>query len=384
MTSRTMMLAGVGLAALALNSCGQKPAPAETLESKQQTTQSTRVTRMAARDLSDSVVAKGRLVVREEASVGTELSGYRVRAVYVDEGDKVKQGQALAQLDDTLLQAQIAQAEASLAQQKANAEFKRSQLTRAENLAQAGATSTAALEQSRMEAASADAALLASQAGVNEMKVRQSRMTLRAPVAGMILQRAIRPGDISSPAAQTPYFRIARDGLIELDAELPDAALSEIKEGDPASVVLPTGETISGKVRFISPRVDQNTSLGHARIELPYNADLRPGSFAEAQFGGSARSVLTVPASAVRYEAGGPVLMVLDNTNTVHRTPVKLGERVGDFVQIVEGPAAGVMVLAIGASFTLDGDVITPVEDKPGTENSADVTASTTTGVKTQ
>ena len=94
--------------------------------------------------------------------------------------------------------------------------------------------------------------------------------------------------------------------------------------------------------------------------------------------------MLTVPASAVRYEAGGPVLMVLDNTNTVHRTPVKLGERVGDFVQIVEGPAAGVMVLAIGASFTLDGDVITPVEDKPGTENSADVTASTTTGVKTQ
>jgi HlyD family secretion protein len=383
--SRTMIFASVGLAAVALNSCGQKPAPAETLAASPQASQSARVVRVSARDLSDSVVAKGRLVVREEAAVGTELSGYRVKAVYVDEGDTVKKGQALAQLDDTLLQAQIAQAEASLAQQKANADFKRSQLARAKNLAEAGATSTAALEQSTMEAASADAALLASQAAVNEMKVRVSRMTLRAPVAGDILQRTIRPGDISSIATQAPYFRIARDGLIELDAELPDSTLGQVHEGDPATVTLPTGEVLQGKVRFISPRVDQNTSLGHARIELPYNEALRPGSFAEARFGGSTRSVLTVPASSVRYEAGGPVLMVLDDANKVHRTPVKLGERVGDFVQVVEGPPAGARVLQVGAAFTLDGDVVTPVEEPSGPETVANAgTTSKEPSVKAQ
>ena len=366
--SSAAVITGAGIMMLALHSCGQKPAPAE--ESAAATaapaeagdSQSMRVTRVEMRDLADEFVASGRLVVREEAAVGSELPGYRVAAVYVDEGDWVKQGQAMAKLDDALLQAQIAQAEATLATQKATLDFKNSQLSRAESLEQEGAFSKELLEQRRMEAASAKASLMASEASVNEMKVRQSRMTLRAPVAGMVLQRSIRPGDISGSAAG-PYFRISRDGLIELDAEMPDAKLALLKEGSAALVKLTTGETIQGKVRFVSPRVDQNTSLGRARIQLPFDKALRPGSFAEARFGSSAASVLTVPASAIRYEAGGPSIMLVSNDNTVKQVPVKLGERSGDYVQLVEGPPAGSRVLAIGSSFTLDGDVIKPIEE---------------------
>ena len=110
-------------------------------------------------------------------------------------------------------------------------------------------------------------------------------------------------------------------------------------------VTLLTGETLTGKVRFISPRVDENTSLGRARIELPFNEALRPGSFAQANFEGSASGMLTVPASAIRYEAGGPSVMVVGEDNKVTQVPVKLGERTGDFVQLVEGPPAGSRVL---------------------------------------
>ena len=360
-------IVGAGVIALTLHGCGGKPAPAEEASAASATAantnvQSMRVTHVELRDLSDQVLATGRLVVREEAAVGSELPGYRVAAVYVDEGDWVKQGQAMAKLDDALLQAQIAQAEATLATQKANVEFKKSQLQRAESLQLEGAFSKELLEQRRMEAASAEASLAASQAGVNEMKVRQSRMTLRAPVAGAVLQRALRPGDISGGSA-TPYFRIARDGLIELDAELPDTSLAHLKVGESAIVTLSTGETYTGKVRFISPRVDQNTNLGRARIELPYSADLRPGSFAEARFNAQSMGVLSVPASAIRYEAGGPSVMLVDETNTVRQTPVKLGQRTGDYVELVEGPPAGSRVLAIGSAFTLDGDVIKPADD---------------------
>jgi len=356
-------IAGVAVLSLALHSCGQKPAPAaesSSVDSSQ--IQAMRVTRVAVRDLVEQVVATGRLVVREEAAVGSELPGYRVAAVYADEGDWVKQGEALARLDDTLLQAQIAQAEASLATQKATADFQQSQLERAEMLTSEGAFSKEQLDQRRMQAVSATAALTASQAAVNEMKVRQSRMTLRAPVAGAVLERNIRPGEISG-TAMGPYFRIARDGLIELDAELPAAKLSLIQEGAPVLVALPTGETLNGTVRFISPRVDANTNLGRARIELPYNKALRPGSFAQASFNGSASGALTVMASAIRYEAGGPAVMLVDKNNSVHRVPVKLGERMGDYVQLVEGPPAGSRVLELGASFTLEGDVVVPIEE---------------------
>lgn len=358
---------GAGLMMLTLHSCGQKPAPAE--ESAANPTaaaagqgQAMRITQVQMRDLSDEFVASGRLVVREEAAVGSELPGYRVAAVYVDEGDWVKQGQAMAKLDDALLQAQIAQAEATLATQQAALDFKAAQLARAESLEQEGAFSKELLEQRRMETASAKASLAASQASVNEMKVREARMTLRAPVAGMVLQRAIRPGDISG-GATTPYFRIARDGLIELDAELPDSKLALLKEGNPASVALSTGEVIQGKIRFVSPRVDQNTSLGRARIQLPFDKALRPGSFAEARFGSSASGVVSVAASAIRYEAGGASVMLVGSDNRVKQVPVKLGERAGDYVQLIDGPPAGSRVLAVGSSFTLDGDVIRPVEE---------------------
>jgi HlyD family secretion protein len=357
-------IAGAGVLSLGLHACGQKPAPAEEAEAAAATRgagQAMRVTRVDLRSLADNIAAMGRLVVREEAAVGSELPGYRVSRVYVDEGDMVKQGQAMAQLDDTLLQAQIAQAEATLATQKANVEFRRSQLERAEALAKEGAVSRAQLDQNRMEAASSEASLLASQANVNEMKVRQARMTLRAPVAGMVLQRTIRPGEISG--AGTPYFRIARDGLVELDAELADLKLAQIKVGDPVDVTLSTGERLKGTVRFISPRVDAASGLGRARVELPRDAALRPGAFAQASFNGASDRVLTVAASAIRYEAGGPALMVVDAANKVTHMPVKLGGRVGDYVQIVEGPPAGSRVLATGSAFTLDGDVITPVEE---------------------
>jgi HlyD family secretion protein len=363
-------IAGVGMLSLGLFACGQKPAPAE--EASVATSgsalaapgsgQSMRVTRIENRSLAGEVAATGRLVVREEAAVGSELTGYRVAAVYVDEGDWVKQGQPMARLDDALLQAQIAQAEATLATQKANLDFKKGQLDRAVSLEKEGAFSKELLEQRRAETASAEASLLSSQAAVNEMKVREARMVLRAPVAGVILQRSIRPGDISAAVAASPYFRIASNGLIELDAELPDSKLALLKEGASAMVTLTTGETVQGKVRYISPRVDQNTNLGRARIALPYNKGLRPGSFAEAHFNSTSTGVLAVSAGAIRYEAGASVMLVAEG-NRIKQVPVKLGERTGDYVQLVDGPPAGSRVLAVGSSFSLDGDVITPLEE---------------------
>ncbi|MEQ1780107.1 MAG: efflux RND transporter periplasmic adaptor subunit [Hyphomonadaceae bacterium] len=363
-------LAGVGMLSLGLFACGQKPAPAEEAAvtasgsalAKPGAGQAMRVTRIENRSLAGEVVATGRLVVREEAAVGSELTGYRVAAVYVDEGDWVKQGQPMAKLDDALLQAQIAQAEATLATQKANLDFKKNQLDRAVSLEKEGAFSKELLEQRRAETASAEASLLSSQAAVNEMKVREARMVLRAPVAGVVLQRSIRPGDISAAVASAPYFRLASNGLIELDAELPDAKLTLIHEGSPATVTLTTGDTVQGKVRFVSPRVDQNTSLGRARIALPFNKNLRPGSFAEAHFNSTSAGVLAVSAGAIRYEAGGPSVMLVGDNNQVKQVPVKLGERTGDYVQLVSGPPAGSRVLAVGSSFSLDGDVIQPIE----------------------
>jgi HlyD family secretion protein len=69
-------------------------------------------------------------------------------------------------------------------------------------------------------------------------------------------------------------------------------------------------------------------------------------------------------ASAIRYESGGPVVMLVGKDNRVTSTPVKLGDRMGEYVQILAGPPNGSRVLATGSAFTLDGDVIQPIEEE--------------------
>ena len=89
-----------------------------------------------------------------------------------------------------------------------------------------------------------------------------------------MLERDARPGDTSALGAT--LYRIAADGLVEFDAEVSQADLANIRVGEPVEVDLPSGPKVTGHVRFISPRVDNQTGLGHVRVALPVRDDLAP------------------------------------------------------------------------------------------------------------
>jgi HlyD family secretion protein len=302
------------------------------------------------RVLSGGVTASGTLLSREEASVGPELSGYRVVSVRADEGDWVKAGQPLAQLDDTLLKAQIDQQAAQTAQAVAQA-------TRVQGLDNEGVLSKEQIETRRFQADAAKAALA-------EMKTRQARLTVTAPVTGRVLERTVRPGDISGGSGV--WFRIERDGLVELEAQLNETDVAKIRPGQAVQVTLPSGATVNGQVRFISPRVDPNTKLAGVRVKLPLRDDLRPGGFARATFNPSGAAVLAAPESAVRYDANGASVVTVDANNRTHLFPVKTGARAGGWVELLQGPPAGTRVLQGAAAFALDGDLVRPIAAAPG------------------
>jgi HlyD family secretion protein len=127
-------------------------------------------------------------------------------------------------------------------------------------------------------------------------------------------------------------------------------------------VTLPNGARIAGKVRLISPEVDQATKLGRARILLPVRPDLRPGGYAYARLPNVKTTGLVAPDKAVSYDADGAAVFVVDTGNRVHRIAVRTGDRAGGFVELLQGPPAGSRVLITGASFVLDGDKVAPVE----------------------
>ncbi|WP_240606391.1 efflux RND transporter periplasmic adaptor subunit [Phenylobacterium kunshanense] len=330
-------------ATLALAGCKKPP---ET-QTEAQRARAVTVARIEPRPIVGSLTASGDLVPREEAAVAPEVSGYRVAKVLADVGDYVRAGQTLVQLDPTLLEAQIAQAQAQAAQAD-------DQAKRVSGLDGTGVLSQEQIAQRRYQADIA-------RANLRQLQTQRRKMAVTAPVSGLILERNVRPGDLSAMTT-TPWFRMARDGQVELSADLSSDDLTRVRVGQTATVTLPGGAVAQGRVRLISPQINTQTKLGEVRILLPVRSDIRSGGFGRAVFSDASANVLAVPETSVRYDADGASVMVVGADNRVKRAPIQTGARGGGLVQIVKGPPAGTRIVASAASLFLDGDLVRPVE----------------------
>jgi HlyD family secretion protein len=316
-----------------------KPAAAQT--------RTVSVVRVEQRPVVDSITATGDLTPREEAAVTAEVTGYRVSRVLADVGDYVRAGQTLVQLDPALLQGQLAQAQAQAAQAE-------DQARRVAGLDDEGVLPQEQIAQRRFQA---DVA----RANLRDLQTRMRKMAVVAPVSGLILERTVRPGDLSAGGA-TPWFRMARDGQVELAAQLSQEDLARVRPGQRAQVTLPSGGQVIGVVRLVSPQIDPQTKLGQVRLTLPVRSDIRAGGFGRAAFSDVTSLVLAVPETAIRYDADGASVMVVGEDNRVRRMSIQAGQRGGGFVQLVRGPAAGARVVRNAAGLLIDGDLIKPIE----------------------
>lgn len=303
------------------------------------------VVRLEARPITGAISASGNLTPREEAAVTPEITGFRVARVLVDEGAWVRRGQTLAQLDSSLLQAQLEQARAQAAQAE-------DQARRVAGLDGQGVVPQEQIATRRFQAQVA-------RANLRDVQARMGKMAVVAPVSGLVLERTVRPGDLSAGGA-TPWFRVARDGQIELAAQLSEDDLDRIRPGQHATVTLPSGGVAEGVVRLVSPQIDPQSKLGEVRLLLPVRGDIRAGGFGRAVFQDASGMGLAVPETAVRYDAAGASVMVVAADNRVRRVAVQTGQRGGGYVQIVRGPPAGALVVQNAASFLLDGDLVKP------------------------
>jgi HlyD family secretion protein len=351
---RTILLAA---AACSLAACHQPAAPAAKADSQ---ARAVRVVVVAPRLLQGTLSASGPLIAREEAAVLPEVTGFRVARVLVEEGAYVGRGQTLAQLDGALLAAQIEQQAAQAAQAQVQAERAEAEAARVKDLDGQGVLSQEQIDSRRFAARAARATAVAQAAGLKDLRVRANKLSVTAPVAGLVLERTVRPGDLSAGGA-TPWFRLARDGQIELAAQVSEGDLARIRPGQSATITLSDGTRAAGTVRLVSPSVDPQTRLGEARISIPPRRDVRSGGFAQASFTDVSRPVLAVPESAVRYDAEGASLMVVDPNNRVRQVQIRTGSRGGGYVELVTGPPAGARVLEKAAALVLPGDTVRPV-----------------------
>lgn len=312
------------------------------------------------------VVANGPIQAWQEAIVGAELGGQRLTDVRVDVGDVVRKGQVLAsfnreavQADEQAARAALAEAEALAAEAHANAE-------RTRRLQGTGALSPQDAQRSLTAEATAQARLGSARAQLNNQSLRLRQTQVVAPDDGVITARQATVGAVGQPGQE--LFRMVRQSRLQWRAEMAAADLPRVQVGQAARVKVPgVAEPIEGRVRVVSPTVDNNTRNGVVHVDLPAQAmrlGVRPGMFATGWLAQGQSKGLTLPQTAVALQDGFSYVFVLEG-NKVRRAKVQVGRHEGDRVEILSGLPEQARVVAAGVGLLTDGDTVRVVGNAP-------------------
>lgn len=339
----------------------------------------------------ETVTVTGSLTARREVLAGPEIDGLRIIEILAEEGDRVKQGQVLVRLSRETLDALVAQSDAALLradaaiaqtqsqilQAESNATWTSVDLKRARDLLARGASTQAIVDQKTNAARSAQAQLEALRNGLaatqaekknieaqrRELMIRVARTEVRAPAGGMISRRSAKLGALAAAASPEPLFRIIEDGEIELDAEVPEQRLLQLREGQSARVLLADGSSINGRVRLISPEINATTRLGRVRIALDPDPRVRTGSFARGVIELRRTMAVTIPSSALIYDSGKTRVQTVA-ANAVRVKPVETGLVSGARAEILSGLKEGETIIVRAGPFLREGDAVTPVSEE--------------------
>jgi RND family efflux transporter MFP subunit len=306
------------------------------------------------------VSANGTISAWQEASIGAEAQGLRLTDVRAQVGDRVKRGQVLALLSADMLAAEVAATRAGVVEAEANQAEAAANAERARQLQSSGAISAQQINQyvTAEATAKARAASLRAQLKAAEVRLAQTRIT--APDDGVISARAATVGAVVQPGQE--LFRLIRKERLEWRADVAASELARIQPGQKVSVTLAGGSAVVGTVRVVAPTVDAATRNGVVFVDLGKSESAKAGMFARGEFAVGEREGMTLPASAVVLRDGFHWVFQLGADNRVAQRKVGVGARVadkaGDRIEITAGLAKDARVVADGAGFLADGDVV--------------------------
>lgn len=259
--------------------------------------------------LTQSVSANGTLNPVILVNVGTQVSG-TVKLLHVDFNAKVAKGEALAELDDTVLAAQARQSAANLQSALASQELALANEARMSALFAKEYVSKQEHDQSLQARKSAAAAVDLARAQADKDQANLSYTVIRSPVSGVVVARSVDVGQTVAASFQTPtLFQIAQDlAQMQIDTSFPEADIGNIKVGMDVRFTVDAfpGRSFSGKVRQIrfNPTTQQNVVTYNVVVAVD-NPDqaLMPGMTAYVNIGVAKRTdVLTVPNAALRFK----------------------------------------------------------------------------------
>ncbi len=291
-----------------------------------------------------SVTAVGTLRSDESVIIRSEQSG-RIAALNFKEGQPVRKGQLLVQLDDSVTRAELGQANANL--KLAKAKFDRAAELKERNFISGQAKDEA------------ENALKVAEAAVKLIEARLRRFNIEAPFSGTVGLRSASVGDYVRDGQD--IVNLEKTDPIKVDFKVPELFQSKVRVGQALAVTLDAvpGKNFTGTLYAVNPQLDQAGRAVVLRAQMGNgDAALKPGMFARVRLALSETTeTLVVPEQAVSMQGEDQVIFrVVDGR--AQRTKVEVGQRRDGKAEIAQGISAGDTIVLAGWQRLRDGAAV--------------------------
>lgn len=315
-----------------------------------------------------TLVLNGSIYPWQEALVSAEISGLRIQQILADVGSPVSKGQPLVMLADETVKADLQKQLATVDRDKAALAEAKSNADRAREIKDSGALSAQKINEYLIAEQTARANLALSEAELENQRIRLRQTKVVAPDDGVISSRAANLGNVVS--AGTELFRLVRQGRIEWRGEVNADQQTALRAGQSVRLTLSGGHTVTGKVRLISPTVDNNTRNALVYVDIPKES-AKPGMYVQGQVDIGQQQGIAVPLSAMTYRDGFAYVFELAAADArglrkVIQRKVQTGRTRGEQIELLGGLRADTALVLSGGAFLNDGDTVKVVTVSKG------------------
>ena len=333
-------------------------------------------------DIGINLNALGTVTSLATVTVRTQISGYLMRVVF-KEGDEVKKGDLLAEIDSRPYEATLAQAKGQLARDEAMLKGAQVDLTRYQGLAAQNAVPKQQLDTQIALVAQDEGTVEADRAAVKSAEVNLQYTRIVSPIDGRVGLRQIDQGNYVTPGDANGLVVITQLRPISVLFTVPEDNLQAIAKRIQSGAVLPataldrsgTNKIADGTLQTFDSQIDQTTGTIKLRAQFS-NEDraLFPNQFVNIRLLlDTHKDVTTIPTAGVQRGVPGAFVYLINSDDTVSVRPARLGVTDGDRVEVLSGLAPGDRIVIDGADKLRDGaKVIIRSEAAPGQAQETD------------
>ena len=289
------------------------------------------------------VQIQGKIDAQDNVTAYPQASA-TITALYVKAGDQVKKGQVLAQLDNSVLQQNVGQAQSQL--NLANVLYQRQKNLWDQKIG------------TEVQYLQAQTNLQTAQKQVASLKQQSDLYRIVSPISGVVDQMDLKLGQIAAPGSTG--IRVINADVLKVKADVPESYSSSVNQGDSVKILFPdVNDSLATRVTFAAKVIDPGSRSFGIEIKLPHNKEYRPNMTAVLKIANySKNGAIVIPVNSIQKSDEGDYVYVNEN-GIAKRKTITEGKTSGGFTEIKSGLSSGDQLITEGASEIGDGDKVT-------------------------